>query len=95
VPSECCYPLEEIEIKHDGSYLEATKIKGDDCIRSGEMTFHGSYDGVIPATISVKISTGSPNTTNRQLVDALLEVKTPNKFEVVSGGIKMEFSRQK
>lgn len=94
-PANVAIPLEEIEIKHDGNYFVATKIKGDDCIRSGEITFQGSYDGMIPVTIPVKINTGSPNTTSRQLVDALLEVKTSNKFEVVFSGAKMEFSRKK
>jgi len=50
---------------------------------------------MMPATIPVKINLASPNATNRQFVDALLEVKTSDKFEVVYSGIKMEFSRKR
>lgn len=94
-PASIAVPSEEVKINHTGTTLEAIKTKGDDCVRSGEITFKGRYDGTIPSTFPIQLQVASsPNITDRQSVEALLEIKDSDLLEVVYGGVKITFTRK-
>lgn len=63
---------ELIKIELIGNKLQAVKITGDDCIRSGEITWTGVYSGY---TFPVQVQfSGGPNSRHRSFVSAVLQV---------------------
>ena len=88
-------PEEKVRIEHIGSLVTAIKEKGDDCIRSGETTFTGKYDGTKP-TIPVEVQNRPPNTSQKpDRISALLEIVSPDSLVLAYHGIKITFERHK
>jgi hypothetical protein len=88
-------PEEKVRIQHVGNVVTAIKEKGDDCIRSGEITFTGKYDGTKP-TIPVEMQMRSPNTSaTPHSISALLEVVDSDSLVLVYHGVKITFERYK
>lgn len=88
-------PEEKVRIEHVGSLITAIKEKGDDCIRSGETTFTGKYDGTKP-TIPVEVQSRPPNTSQKpNRIPALLEIVSPDSLVLAYYGYKITFERHK
>lgn len=87
-------PEEIIIITLDNKKIEAKKIKGDDCIRSGEVTFTAILTEGIPGTFPAKLNvTDKPNSTKRWFIDALVEIVSSSEMYVVYDGIKISYRK--
>jgi hypothetical protein len=88
-------PEEKVRIQHKGNVVTAIKEKGDECIRSGEVTFTGKYDGT-KTTIPVEMQMRRPNASTYPLrVPAFLEIVDSDSLVLVYSGIKITFERYK
>jgi hypothetical protein len=90
-------PEEKVRIQHIGDVVTAIKEKGDgdECIRSGEVTFTGKYDGT-KTTIPVEMQMRKPNASTYPLrVSAFLEIVNSDSLVLVYSGIKITFERYK
>jgi hypothetical protein len=88
-------PEEKVRMQQMGNVVTATKEKGDACIRSGEVTFTGAYDGT-KTTIPVEMHMRRPNASTYPLrVPALLEIVDSDSLVLVYSGIKITFARDK
>jgi hypothetical protein len=88
-------PEEKVMIQHIGNVVTAIKEKGDECIRSGEVTFTGKYDGT-KTTIPVEMQMRIPNASTYPLrVSAFLEIVDSYSLVLVYSGIKITFERYK
>ena len=82
-------------IQHKGDVITAIKEKGDECIRSGEVTFTGKYDGT-KTTIPVEMQMRRPNASTYPLrVPASLEIVDSDSLVLVYNGIKITFEKYK
>lgn len=70
-----------IEIVHDltTNDIEATKITGDGCVTSGNITFFGTFDGT-DSEFDVTFVTGSLSMPNSTSSNAIIEVENSNKL---------------
>ena len=88
-------PEEKVRIQYMGNVFTAIKEKGDECIRSGEVTFTGKYDGTT-TTIPVEMHMRRPNAFTYPLrVPAFLEIVDSDSLVLVYSGIKITFARDK
>jgi hypothetical protein len=88
-------PEEKVRIQHIGNVVTAIKEKGDECIRSGEVTFTGKYDGTT-TTITVEMQMRRPNASTYPLrVSAFLEIVDSDSLVLVYSDIKITFERYK
>ena len=88
-------PEEKVSIQHKGNVVTAIKEKGDECIRSGEVTFTGKYDGT-KTTIPVEMHMRRPNASTYPLrVPAYLEIVDSDSLVLVYSGIKITFEKYK
>jgi len=88
-------PEEKVSIQHIGDIVTAIKEKGDECIRSSEVTFTGKYDGT-KTTIPVEMQMRKPNASTYPLrVSAFLEIVDSDSLVLVYSGIKITFERYK
>lgn len=88
-------PEEKVRIQHKGDVVTAIKEKGDECIRSGEVTFTGKYDGT-KTTIPVEMQMRRPNASTYPLrVPAFLEIVDADSLVLVYSGIKITFEKYK
>jgi hypothetical protein len=88
-------PEEKVRIQHKGNVVTAIKEKGDECIRSGEVTFTGKYDGT-KTTIPVEMQMRRPNASTYPLrVPASLEIVDSDSLVLVYSGIKITFEKYK
>jgi hypothetical protein len=88
-------PEEKVRIQHIGNVVTAIKERGDECIRSGEVTFTGKYDGT-KTTISVEMQMRRPNASTYPLrVPAFLEIVDSDSLALVYSGIKITLARDK
>ena len=88
-------PEEKVRIQHIGNIITAIKEKGDECIRSGEVTFTGKYYGTI-TTIPVEMQMRKPNASTYPLrVSAFLEIVNSDSLVLVYSDIKITFERYK
>jgi hypothetical protein len=88
-------PEEKVRIHHMGNVVTAIKEKGDECIRSGEVTFTGAYDGT-KTTIPVEMHLRRPNASTYPLrVPASLEIVDSDSLALVYSGIKITLARDK
>lgn len=88
-------PEEKVRIQHKGDVVTAIKEKGDECIRSGEVTFTGKYDGT-KTTIPVEMQMRRPNASTYPLrVPAFLEIVDSDSLVLVYSGIKITFEKYK
>ena len=88
-------PEEKVRIQHKGNVVTAIKEKGDECIRSGEVTFTGKYDGT-KTTIPVEMHMRRPNASTYPLrVPASLEIVDSDSLVLVYSGIKITFEKYK
>jgi hypothetical protein len=88
-------PEQRVRIQYVGNIITAIKEKGDDCIRSGEVTFTGKYDGTKP-TIPVEVQMRYANmSTKPRSETALLEIISSDALVLVYQGIKITFERYK
>jgi hypothetical protein len=88
-------PEEKVRIQHRENVVTAIKEKGDECIRSGEVTFTGKYDGT-KTTIPVEMQMRKPNASTYPLrVSAFLEIVNSDSLVLVYSGIKITFERYK
>jgi hypothetical protein len=88
-------PEEKVRIQYMGNVVTAIKEKGDECIRSGEVTFTGKYDGTT-TTIPVEMQMRKPNASIYPLrVPAFLEIVDSDSLVLVYSGIKITFARSK
>jgi hypothetical protein len=88
-------PEEKVSIQHKGNVVTAIKEKGDECIRSGEVTFTGKYDGT-KTTIPVEMHMRRPNASTYPLrVPASLEIVDSDSLVLVYNGIKITFEKYK
>ena len=88
-------PEEKVRIQHKGNVVTAIKEKGDECIRSGEVTFTGKYDGT-KTTIPVEMHMRRPNASTYPLrVPASLEIVDSDSLVLVYNGIKITFEKYK
>jgi hypothetical protein len=86
-------PEEKVRIHQTGNVVTAIKEKGDKCIRSGEVTFTGAYDGT-KTTIPVEMHLRRPNASTYPLrVPASLEIAGSDSFVLVYSGITITFAR--
>lgn len=71
-----CYgPVEDpeiVNIEHFESSVTVTKIEGDDCVTSGELTWRGVFDQN-PFPVQVNVSDG-PNSSSRFLIDGTANI---------------------
>jgi hypothetical protein len=92
---EAVVPEEKVRMQHIENVVTAIKEKGDECIRSGEVTFTGKYDGT-KTTIPVEMQMRKPNASTYPLrVSAFLEIVNPDSLVLVYSGIKITFERYK
>jgi hypothetical protein len=88
-------PEEKVRIQHRENVVTAIKEKGDACIRSGEVTFTGKYDGTT-TTIPVEMQMRRPNASTYPLrVSASLKIVDSDSLVLVYSDIKITFERYK
>ena len=88
-------PEEKVRIEHILNSINTTKEKGDECIRSGEVTFRGRYDGT-KSIVTVEIQNRYPNASISPSHEAaLLEIVSSDTLVLSYRDIKITFERYK